>query len=157
MPDQPRPAEPVRKTVTVPASPQRAFELFTAGIGEWWPLATHSVGQDQATGVVFGSGVGGTIVESLADGTTSVWGTVTRWEPPHLVACTWHAGTPVAEASSVEVTFTPGGPGETIVQLVHSGWERRPDAAAARSGYDAGWEPVLASYARLAASSALPG
>ncbi len=30
--------EPVRKAVTVPAAPQRAFELFTACIQEWWPL-----------------------------------------------------------------------------------------------------------------------
>jgi uncharacterized protein YndB with AHSA1/START domain len=157
MPDQPTPIEPVRKTVTVPASPQRAFELFTAGIGEWWPLATHSVGQQQAAGVVFGEGVGGEIVESLADGTASVWGTVTRWQPPHLVAYTWHAGTPVAEASTVEVTFAPAGPGETVVELVHSGWERRPDGAAARAGYASGWDPVIACYARLAAMSALPG
>src|ERR1700728_3398043 len=97
MPDQPRTIEPIRKSVIVPASAERAFELFTAGLGEWWPLATHSVGQDQATGVVFGEGVGGSIVESLADGSTAVWGTVTRWEPPRLLACTWHAGTPVAE------------------------------------------------------------
>jgi len=157
MPDQPAAIEPVRKTVTVPASPQRAFELFTAGISEWWPLATHSVGQDQAAGVVFGEGVGGEITESLADGTASVWGTVTRWEPPRLVAYTWHAGTPAAEASSVEVTFTPGGPGETVVQLVHSGWEQRPDGAQARAGYETGWDPVIASYARLAAMSGRPG
>jgi hypothetical protein len=36
--------EAVRKSVTVPATPGRAFELFTARFGEWWPLATHSVG-----------------------------------------------------------------------------------------------------------------
>ena len=95
---------------------QRAFELFTARIGEWWPLATHSVGEDQATGVVFGEGIGGSIVESLADGTTYVWGTITRWDPPHSVAYTWHAGTPVTEATSVEVTFTPGEQGHTVVQ-----------------------------------------
>jgi hypothetical protein len=29
------------------------IELFTARIGEWWSLATHSFGEDQATGVVF--------------------------------------------------------------------------------------------------------
>jgi hypothetical protein len=69
--------EPLRKSVTVPVAPQRAFELFTAHVHEWWPLATHSVGAEEAAGVVFGEGVGGIIVETLADGTTSVWGTVT--------------------------------------------------------------------------------
>jgi uncharacterized protein YndB with AHSA1/START domain len=142
--------EPLRKSVTVPVAPQRAFELFTAHFHEWWPLATHSVGTEDAAGVVFGDGVGGTIVETLADGTISVWGTVTEWEPPHLVAFTWHAGTPAAEATRVEVTFTQDGPASTMVQLVHSGWERRPDGASARAGYDGGWEPVIASFARRA-------
>jgi uncharacterized protein YndB with AHSA1/START domain len=143
--------EPVRKSVTVPATPQRAFELFTAHIQEWWPLRTHSVGVEQAVGVAFGEGVGAAIVETLADGTTSVWGTVTRWEPPHLVSFTWHAGTPEAEATRVEVTFTEDGPGSTVVVLVHSGWEHRRDGASAREGYDSGWEPVIGRFAETAA------
>ena len=66
------------------------------------------------------------------------------------VAFSWHAGTPEAEATSVEVTFTPGGPGSTVVRLVHSGWERRPDGAAAREGYDSGWDPVISAFAGAA-------
>jgi uncharacterized protein YndB with AHSA1/START domain len=144
--------QPVRKTVTVPAAPRRAFELFTAHIHEWWPLQTHSVGEDQAVGVAFGAGVGGEIVETLADGTTSVWGTVTDWAPPHRVAFTWHAGTPPAEATRVEVTFTEDEPGSTVVRLVHSGWEHRPDGASVRDGYESGWDPVIASYVQTASS-----
>jgi uncharacterized protein YndB with AHSA1/START domain len=144
-------AEPVRKSVTVPAAPQRAFELFTAHIQEWWPLATHSVGGEKAAGVAFGDGVGGMIVETLADGTTSVWGTITCWEPPDRVAFSWHAGTAEAEATSVEVTFTQDGPGSTVVRLVHSGWERRADGASARDGYDSGWNPVISRFAAKAA------
>ena len=143
--------EPVCKSVTVPAAPQRAFELFTAHIQEWWPLGTHSVGAGDAVGVAFGEGVGGAIIETLADGTTSVWGTVTHWEPPHRVAFTWHAGTAEAEATRIEVTFTQDGPGHTVVRLVHSGWERRPDGVSAREGYDSGWEPVIGSFAAAAA------
>jgi uncharacterized protein YndB with AHSA1/START domain len=139
--------EPVRKTVTVPATPERAFDLFTARFHEWWPLQTHSVGLDQAVGVTFGTGTGGTIVETLADGTTSTWGTITHWEPPHRVAFSWHAGTPAAEATRVEVTFTEDEPGSTVVRLVHSGWERRPDGAHARDGYESGWDPVVGSFA----------
>lgn len=145
--------EPIRKTVTVPAAPPRAFELFTAHFQEWWPLETHSVGIEHAVGVAFGDAVGGAIVEALADGTTSVWGTITDWEPPCRVAFTWHAGTPEAEATRVEVTFTQDGPGRTVVRLVHSGWEHRPDGASAREGYDSGWEPVIGSFAEIAASA----
>lgn len=147
---------PIHKTMTVPLPPERAFELFTARIGEWWPLATHSVGEDQAAGVAFGTGIGGDIVESLADGTTSVWGTITGWDRPHRVAFTWHAGTPVAEATRIEVTFTSDGPGQTVVELVHSGWDSRPDGAAARAGYETGWDPVLSFYTRLATASGQP-
>jgi uncharacterized protein YndB with AHSA1/START domain len=143
--------EPVRKSVTVPAAPQRAFELFTAHIQEWWPLDTHSVGAEQAAGVAFGAGAGGAITETLADGTTSVWGTVTDWEPPHRVAFTWHAGTPVAEATRVEVTFTEDAPGRTVVLLVHSGWEQRPGSAAAREGYHSGWDQVIGRFTEFAA------
>jgi uncharacterized protein YndB with AHSA1/START domain len=143
--------EPVRKSVTVPAAPQRAFELFTAHIQEWWPLATHSVGLDRAVGIAFGEGAGATIIETLADGATSVWGTITDWEPPHRVAFTWHPGNPEAEETHVEVTFTEDGPGSTVVRLVHSGWERRPDGGPAREGYNSGWDPVIARFADTAA------
>jgi len=158
MPSHVTSVEPVRKSVTVPAAPQRAFELFTAYFHEWWPLATHSVGIGDAVSVAFGQEAGAAITETLADGTTCRWGTVTRWEPPHRVAFSWHPGTPPAEATSVEVTFTASGRGSTVVRLVHSGWERRPDGAAARDGYDSGWDPVISAFAgaaRLAAAVAL--
>jgi hypothetical protein len=142
--------EPVRKSVTVAAAPHRAFELFTTHIQEWWPLQTHSVGLQHAVGVAFGDRVGGDIVETLADGTTSVWGSITHWEPPCRVSFIWHAGTPAAQATLVEVTFTEDRPGSTVVMVVHSGWERRPDGASAREGYDTGWEPVIASFATAA-------
>jgi uncharacterized protein YndB with AHSA1/START domain len=150
MPSNVTSAEPVRKSVTVPAAPQRAFDLFTAHMHEWWP--THSVGEADAVSVAFGAGAGAAIVETLADGTTSVWGTVTHWEPPDRVAFTWHPGTAETEATRVEVTFTPSGPGATLVRLIHSGWERRPDGASARENYDSGWEPVVGCFAEAAAS-----
>lgn len=145
--------EAVRKSVTVPATPDRAFELFTARFGDWWPLATHSVGIDSAVAVSFGAGIGGIIVETLADGTSTIWGTVTSWDPPDQVAFSWHAGTPEAEASLVEVTFTPAGPASTLVELVHTGWENRPDGAIARAGYETGWDKVIDQYARAASRS----
>ena len=151
MPSNVTSAEPVRKSVTVPATPQRAFDLFTAHMHEWWPLATHSVGEADAVSVTFGEGAGAEIVETLADGTTSVWGTVTHWEPPDRVAFTWHPGTAEAEATRVEVTFTQSGPGATLVRLIHSGWERRPDGVSARENYDSVWDPVVGCFAEAAA------
>jgi uncharacterized protein YndB with AHSA1/START domain len=144
--------EAVRKSVIVPAPPSRAFQVFTDRFGDWWPLATHSVGGDQAVSVAFGRGTGEIILETLADGTTSAWGTITRWDPPERVAFSWHAGTPEAEAGLVEVVFTPSGPGSTLVELTHSGWENRPDGASARAGYETGWIPVIEQYAQAASA-----
>lgn len=135
---------PLHKTTTVPASPERAFELFTAHIGAWWPLATHSVGEESATAVVMDCHVGGHINETYGDGQTSVWGTILAWEPPHRVRFSWHPGYAEDEATEVEVRFTPVGE-QTRVELIHRGWEAR---AAARAGYDTGWEYVLARFAQ---------
>ena len=134
------------KTVRVPQAPVDAWRLFVDEIGAWWPLATHSVGRDDAVRVSIETAIGGEVVETMADGTTAVWGTVTVFEPPRRVAFTWHPGTPVAEATHVEVTFEPDpepGVDGTVVVLRHRGWAARPDGAAARRDYAPGWDLVL--------------
>ena len=44
--------QPVRKQRRVPLEPARAFELFTDSMATWWPLRTHSIGEEAATGRV---------------------------------------------------------------------------------------------------------
>lgn len=136
---------PVIKQVVVPCTPERAFELFTGRIGDWWPLATHSVGEAHTTGVTVDGRVGGLVVETSDDGSTAVWGTVTVWEPPLRLCLTWHPGQEAEHATDVEVTFTDDGV-RTRVTLVHSGWERRSDGASVRQRYLTGWDPVIARY-----------
>jgi uncharacterized protein YndB with AHSA1/START domain len=140
----------LRKTATISPPPAEAFELFTKHMTAWWPLATHSVGMEQATGVEFEPEVGGRIVEAMADGSTSIWGTVELWEPPDRVRFTWHPGNPPEEATRVEVIFRKAGSG-TIVELIHTGWEARPDGNAARAQYDPGWDFVFGLYAEAGA------
>jgi uncharacterized protein YndB with AHSA1/START domain len=148
-------AEALRKTVTVPQEPADAFALFVDDIGTWWPLRTHSVGLDDATGVVFEHGEGGRIVESIG-GDTAVWGTVTVWDPPARVRFTWHPGRSADEATDVEVTFRPVAAG-TEVELVHTGWNRRADGPEARAGYETGWDLVLGRYASVAGTQQAAG
>lgn len=139
----------VRKEVVVEAAPALAFEIFTERIGAWWPLRTHSVGQDRVINAVMEAGVGGRIYE-VTDAGQSDWGVVTTWTPPHQVAFTWHPGRAPATQQLVEVTFAPEG-SRTRVTLVHTGWETLGDEAeAAMRDYDKGWEPVLAQYANAA-------
>ena len=137
---------PIRREVLVDAGPQAAFEIFTAGLGRWWPLAAGKGVYCDGT-VAF---AGGQIVERAADGREVVWGTVTRWEPPAAVGFTWHPGYAAERASQVEVTFTAAGP-QTLVRVTHSGWESFDDPAAMRAEYDKGWPGVLGAYAEHAA------
>jgi uncharacterized protein YndB with AHSA1/START domain len=137
--------EPLVKTVVVPTTPERAFEAFTAEMAAWWPLATHSVGEDKAADVRLEGAVGGRIVEYDADGPIGYWGTVSDWDPPQTVSFTWHPGSDPKQAGHVTVTFRAVA-GGTEVELTHTGWERRPDGAEARQGYDTGWTYVLDFY-----------
>jgi uncharacterized protein YndB with AHSA1/START domain/uncharacterized protein YciI len=145
-------APPIRRELVVELAPQEAFELFTDRIGEWWPLAELSV---------FGGGTAvalteGKIVET-SGGQTSVWGSVTEWEPGARVAFTWHPGREAETASFVSVSFTPRESDQTLVVLEHSGWEAFDDPAAARREYDQGWTMVLELYRNAAVRSADPG
>lgn len=133
---------PLRREIVVAATPEVAFDVFTGGIGRWWPLAELSVHRDRSASVAFDDGV---IVERSATGEEAVWGTVTRWEPPAAVAFTWHPGRPADVAGLVEVGFTAVD-GGTLVTLRHGGWESYADPAAARAEYDHGWPTVLGRY-----------
>jgi uncharacterized protein YndB with AHSA1/START domain len=143
------PIAPVHKSVAVPIPPERAFELFTREIATWWPLPTHSVGLERATGVSWGTAVGDELVETLSDGTTAVWGSVLESRPPHLIVVSWHAGRSADVGTRLELTFSPADGGGTVVGLTHSGWERWADGEAQAAGYDEGWDLVLADYVRL--------
>ena len=145
------PIAPVVKSVEVACAPDRAFELFTSGIGQWWPLLTHSVYGEEAASVVMGEGIGEEIVETSAAGERSSWGTIVTWEPGRSVAFTWHPGLPVEETTDVVVRFTPT-EGGTLVELVHTGWERWEDPVSQRDNYDAGWVPVMARFADRASA-----
>jgi uncharacterized protein YciI len=133
---------PIRREILVDADPAAAFEVFTAGLGRWWPLKELSVYGKDAT-VAF---TGGQIVERSPGGEAAVWGTVTRWEPPVAVAFTWHPGQPAERASHVEVTFAAAA-AQTLVRVEHTGWDAFDDPIAARAEYDHGWPMVVGRYA----------
>ena len=144
--------EPVRKQLTVNLSTEDAFELFTAGMGKWWPLLTHSVGKEQAETCFLEGWVGGRIIEVLKDGSQSEWGRVLLWEPFHKVSFSWYPGRAPDPAQEVTVTFRESS-GGTLVELVHVGWETLGNVGQARrDGYVTGWDFVLAKYILEAAN-----
>jgi len=140
-------ASPLIKTRRLACPSDHAFDVYVDRMAEWWPLHTHSVYQDEATGLVVEPGVGGRIVEYGPSGAESVWGTLTSWEPRTRIAHSWHPGQGPETATAVEVTFVADGDG-CLVTLTHTGWEEA-GVTSTREGYDEGWPLVLDAYADL--------
>ena len=69
-------AHAVRKTVTVAAPIALAFEVFTARIESWWPMASHHIGDADCAAVVIEPHVGGRWYERGTNGVECVWGQV---------------------------------------------------------------------------------
>ena len=137
------PIPPVRKSIHVRWAPEDAFRRFTRDIGTWWPMHTHSIGQEKTESVVFEERVGGRLYERIAGGGESTWGTVLHWEPPHRVVFTWHPGQSPELAQEVELRFTAEKTGSRL-ELTHSKWERMGAAAKkARRAYALGWSHVI--------------
>ena len=137
------PIEPVRKRRDVPLTPDRAFELFTDRMGEWWPLPTHSIAERDATGIRFEGRVGGRVVELTADGTEHVWAEVRTWDPPHRLVLSWHPAVDPEAASTVEVRFVATDAGCRL-ELDHVDLEEHGEVGRAmREQYEPGWEQVL--------------
>ncbi len=146
-----RPA-PVRKSVTVAADPARAFKVFTADIGLWWP-PTHTIGATPATSSVIEPGVGGRCYGIGEDGAQAHWGDVLVWSPPDRVVLAWRVTTQWTYdpdlTTEVDVTFTAVGEGRTRVDLEHRHLERLGEGAeGARETFESpnGWGRILDLY-----------
>lgn len=138
---------PIHASVRVSWPAARAFERFTAEMGAWWPVASHSVGQGKTEAVVVDPRVGGEIVERIRGGTEALWGTILEWDPPSHFTMSWHPGREASAATRVTVRFVPDS-GGTRVELTHSGWEALGSLAqTARRGYPIGWAYMLRLYA----------
>jgi uncharacterized protein YndB with AHSA1/START domain len=125
--------EPVTASVTVQVPRERAFELFTEGMGSWWPKEfSWSQGKLEAIGIE--PHADGFAYERGPFGFTVHWGRVTAWDPPGRLVFTWQiAGdrTPQPDperSSEVEVRFQEED-GATRVALEHRGWERHGEGA----------------------------
>ena len=137
---------PIRREILVSATPDRAFALFTAHIGRWWPLRDFSVFGADAL-VAF---EGDRLVERSGS-QVSVWAEVLEWDPPAKLRLRWHPGRDAARATDLHVSFAAHDDG-TMVTLVHGGWERVEDPAATAEEYGHGWPAVLAAFEGWAVS-----
>jgi uncharacterized protein YndB with AHSA1/START domain len=146
---------PIVRTVYVKAPPDRAFELFTTRMGEWWPEG-RSIGKAHHVAIVIEPRAGGRWFERDADGNEAPWGKVLAWEPPARLLLAWQIDTQwtydAALVTEIELSFAAAN-GGTRVTLEHRNLERfGADAAAHAAKLDGGWPAHLANFARYADS-----
>jgi uncharacterized protein YndB with AHSA1/START domain len=140
--------EPVMVNVIIGPDPDRAFDLFTRRIADWWPLETHSLGasdnQKTPEAVVMEPFTGGRIFEISQEGVEKLWGSVTEWDPGRHVAFTWHVGRVPENGTRVSVQFQQADAGGTLITLTHDNWHvLGAEAQEQRNGYAEGWVALL--------------
>jgi uncharacterized protein YndB with AHSA1/START domain len=145
----------VRRTVSVAAPIERAFDVFTKGFTTWWP-SSHHIGTSTMLEARIEPGVGGRWYEIDEDGSECDWGRVLTWEPPHELVLSWHLNgkfeyvADPAQASEVAVTFRAESPTRTVVELEHRNLDKHGETAEdLRNGIDGegGWTLILNQYA----------
>ena len=145
---------PVRKSIVVQATAQKAFDVFTAGIDRWWPK-THGIGEGPVLESVIEPFVGGRWYSRHAGGAEATVGHVLIWEPAQRFVCSWEISADwkpdsrSAFASEVEVRFVPEGPGITRVEVDHRNFERMaaPGGEKLRNDVARGWPTIMELFA----------
>jgi uncharacterized protein YndB with AHSA1/START domain len=142
----------IRKSFTVAAGRERAWEVFTARFGAWWPK-THYIGDSPLTDAAIEPREGGRWYGIHEDGVERPWGRVLVWDPPARLVLDWQISHEWGYAESlhtdVEVIFTAVSDAETRIDFEHRGLEAFGDSEAAvqtRTGMDRGWGLILESF-----------
>lgn len=146
---------PVRKSIVVKAGAERAFAVFTGGMGRWWNRA-HHLGASPLKDVVVEPRKDGRWYEVNEDGSICEWGRVLAWDTPRRVLLAWQIDGDwkydPAFVTELEIRFVPDGDG-TRVDLEHRNLDRygaKAEAVRASLDSDDGWNLELAGYAKIA-------
>jgi uncharacterized protein YndB with AHSA1/START domain len=146
---------PVRKSITVKASADHAFRVFTEEFDTWWPR-THHIGKSPMKKAIIEGKVGGRCYSEQVDDTDCDWGQILVWEPPQRFVMAWQIKPgwgyepDLAKSSEVEVRFTPEADGSTRVDLEHRYFHRHGEGAETmRTAVDGqmGWGELLQLFA----------
>jgi uncharacterized protein YndB with AHSA1/START domain len=139
--------EPLRRTIEVRCSLERAFAVFTGELDVWWP-AGHR--RNPGSRLFIEPRAGGRFVERTAAGDEIVLGEVVAWEPPRRLVYTWYPGAD-DRPTTVEVRFTAAA-GVTRVEVIHAeGDSGLGDRWPERVGrFERAWSVVLPAFAALA-------
>jgi uncharacterized protein YndB with AHSA1/START domain len=142
---------PVRKSIRVNATAAYAFEVFTSGLGRWWPRNT-GIGKTPMKTAVMETRLGGQWYELAEDGSRANVGKIIVWEPPRRFVMTWDINSQwkpdTTVSSEVEVRFIPDGANATRVELEHRKFEQMGAEAgeSMRKDVDGGWPGLLERF-----------
>jgi uncharacterized protein YndB with AHSA1/START domain len=145
---------PVSKSIRVNAAPAHAFEVFTSGLGRWWPR-DKGIGKLPMKTAVMETRLGGRWYELSEDGSETPVGKIIVWDPPRRFVMTWDINSqwkPDATVNSeVEVRFIPDG-NATRVELEHRKFEQMGIEAgeSMRKDVDGGWPGMLERFRQQA-------
>lgn len=145
---------PIRKTLTLRATPEKAFRVFTQGIDRWWPR-THHIGEGELARAVIEGRAGGRWYGIDDRGREEDWGEVLAWEPPRRLLLAWRINAKFEcdprVHTEVEVRFSDLGDGGCRVDFEHrdlAGLGAGALETAARM--DGGWGHILELYRQTA-------
>jgi uncharacterized protein YndB with AHSA1/START domain len=145
---------PIRKSLTVRASREKAFSVFTEGLDRWWPR-THTVSEAPLRRAVLEPRLGGRWYGVSETGAEDTWGEVLAWEPPARLVLAWRIdGRFKCDPSvhtEVEVRFEDAGEGATHIAFEHRLLENLGDGRdQAALSMDGGWGAILARFQDVA-------
>ena len=142
---------PVRKSIRVNASQAHAFDVFTSGLGRWWPR-NMGIGRMPMKAAVMETRLGGRWYELAEDGSQATVGKIIVWEPPQRFVMTWEINSQwkpdSTVGSEVEVRFIADGANATRVEVEHRKFEQMGAEAGAsmRKDVDGGWPGLLERF-----------
>lgn len=124
-------------SLRVDASPARAFEAFTAEIGEWWQASPLFMLTPRGDGRLrFEPGEGGRLVTEWATGKVYEIGRISVWQPGERLVLSWRpANFRADQTTELEVRFEGVGE-QTRITIEHRGWDGIPRDHAARHGFE---------------------
>jgi uncharacterized protein YndB with AHSA1/START domain len=146
---------PVRKSIRVEASQAHAFEVFTSGLGRWWPR-DMGIGQMPMKTAVMETRLNGRWYELAEDGSQATVGKIVVWDPPQRFVMTWDINSQwkpdTTVSSEVEVRFIAEGAKATRVELEHRKFEQMGGQAgeSMRKDVDGGWPGKLERFKKEA-------
>jgi hypothetical protein len=140
-------APPITHEYALSCSAERAFDVYTGRIGEWWD-PRYTANAETFEGVTIEPRVGGRVFAAHGEAGRDDWGEVLVWEPGRRVVYTSTLAQSAGHPSEIAVVFEPDGPG-CVVEFEHGGWTESNVSDRAKFTE---WPVMLDRFAALAQS-----